>query len=58
MKKQYIQPQAKTIRIKTVGMIASSPLGMKGSFGSDNETGNGGAGVLSRQGVFWDDDDE
>ena len=56
--KTYIQPQTTVIRIGTMQMIAASDMNMRGDFSSSNETGNGGAGVLSRGGSFWDDDEE
>ena len=52
MKKIYLNPEIKVVKIETVHMIAES-IGV-----GANEYGLGDAVLSRRRGNFWDDEDE
>ena len=52
MKKTYIAPEMKAVKVQTVGMIATSTMEL-------NSTQVSGSSALSREsGGVWDDDDD
>ncbi len=56
MKKPYIQPEITIDMIETANFIATSEVNVKGDYSDDNETENGGAGVLSGQQDTWEEE--
>ncbi len=56
MKKQYIQPEITIDVFETAYFIATSEVYVNGDYSNENETENGGAGVLSRQQNAWEEE--
>lgn len=58
MKKPYIQPLSTTLLVMPTLMQQAS-ADIKGNYGEENKTENGGAGILSRGGSnVWDYDED
>ena len=53
MKKAYINPDTKIVKVELQQMIAGSPIEMR-----DDVEGVTPGNTLSRRGGFWDDEEE
>ena len=54
MKKTYIAPEMKVVKVQTAGMLAQSSFDLK----SSSEKVSGSSALSRRGGGGWDDDDE
>lgn len=60
MKKIYLNPEIKIVKVQLAKMIATSnPEGFDGDLGeSEGEDGDGGNALGRRRGTVWTDDEE
>ena len=58
MKKPYIQPLSTALTVMP-DLMQQASVEVKGNYGEENKTENGGAGILSRgQDNVWDYDED